>query len=376
MPTFVDRATALKHFQESQGATVDPFYKYFDPSMGCTIKVPEAQNGNIVFTISTGAVDRDNDTIDPTGWNLKNYKKNPVIMWGHDYSMPPIGRSPKIGVKDGELVASAKFVSKEIYPFAGMIEEMIREDFLKSTSVGFRGEETMWNEKRGGFDFKKQELMEFSVVGIPSNPEAIVQAKHAGIDINPMVEWAEKVCFLQKGLMEDEETYDATWLKFVSDNIKKLNKKMIFVDLDLMESKGTFFKESSSGGIIPSAQDDQPTDDPQKDHEDEPPNEESPDSEESPSHETVPPVEAEVSSEEDPEPVPTVVAAEDEGVVLELIQEDGCCVELELDDHGSMERIMAGVTAGLQDSITKSLSHVPVDALVKQAMRRTLGRLD
>ena len=32
------------------------------------------------FVISTGAVDRDGDTIDPKGWDLTAYRRNPTVL--------------------------------------------------------------------------------------------------------------------------------------------------------------------------------------------------------------------------------------------------------------------------------------------------------
>ena len=38
------------------------------------------------FTISTGDVDRDNDTIDPQGWELAQFEKSGVVLWDHTVS--------------------------------------------------------------------------------------------------------------------------------------------------------------------------------------------------------------------------------------------------------------------------------------------------
>src|SRR5205807_1446535 len=46
----------------------------------------------IQFTISTGAVDRDADTLAPDGWQLDAYRKNPVVLWAHDYRQPPVAK--------------------------------------------------------------------------------------------------------------------------------------------------------------------------------------------------------------------------------------------------------------------------------------------
>ena len=42
---------------------------------------------------STSARDRDDEVIVAEGIDLKNYKKNTVILPAHDYTAPPIGKA-------------------------------------------------------------------------------------------------------------------------------------------------------------------------------------------------------------------------------------------------------------------------------------------
>ncbi len=153
------------------------------------------------FTISTGSVDRMLDTISPKGWSLKHYKKNPVVLFAHDSNQPPIGIAPNIGIEDDALKATAKFVERDINPFADMIYRMCQEGYLRATSVGFDPIDWEWadpeDEKRNrggwqGMDFKKQELLEFSVVPVPANPECLIEARTKGIDTHPLQEWFEE----------------------------------------------------------------------------------------------------------------------------------------------------------------------------------------
>lgn len=163
------------------------------------IKVPDDDEDELVlqFAISTGVEDRDGDTINPKGWNLKNYKKNPVVLWAHSYWNPPIAQGLKVWIEDEKLKAIAKFTDEELYPFGYMIYRMCKAGFLNATSVGFQP--TKWEDRRNdeglwlGYNFLKQELLEFSVVPVPSNPEALIEARSAGIDTEPMVDWAKQI---------------------------------------------------------------------------------------------------------------------------------------------------------------------------------------
>jgi hypothetical protein len=85
------------------------------------------------FTVSTGAVDRDNDTIAPDGWDLKDYKKNPVVLWAHNPSIPPIGKSSGTSVKDGALVSTATFAAKEVHELADTVFRLIQVHIWKKS---------------------------------------------------------------------------------------------------------------------------------------------------------------------------------------------------------------------------------------------------
>lgn len=158
------------------------------------VEVKEADDERTLeITISTESPDRDNDTIRASGWDLKNYKKNPVVLWAHSYRQPPIARALNVKAEGGKLISQAQFTPPELYPFGHMIYEMYKSKFLHATSVGFMPLKWEENDERGGVDFLKQELLEYSAVPVPANPEALMGAKEAGINLAPLKEWAEEV---------------------------------------------------------------------------------------------------------------------------------------------------------------------------------------
>lgn len=137
------------------------------------------------FTISTGVVDREQDTIAVAGWDLSNYLRNPVVLWGHDAERLPIGRAIEVGVVNNALKATVRFIpadTPEGGAFAESVYRLARQGFLGATSVGFRP--IKWDytndQARGaddwfpGIDFEQQELVELSVVTVPANPEALL----------------------------------------------------------------------------------------------------------------------------------------------------------------------------------------------------------
>jgi HK97 family phage prohead protease len=121
------------------------------------------------FVLSTSAIDRMNDQIFQDGWQLDNYKKNPVVLWSHDASMLPVGRASNVRVSNGKLLADMQFAPTAT---AQQVERLVEDKVLNSVSVGFRPTEYKFNQERGGVDYKKQELLEFSIVNVPANAEA------------------------------------------------------------------------------------------------------------------------------------------------------------------------------------------------------------
>lgn len=162
------------------------------------------------WTVSTETRDRDNDVITVSGWDLKSFKKNPVIPWGHNYSEPPIGMALEtvVDTEKKRLRMLKQFAPAEVHPFAAMIFELAKQKYIRAASVGFiprefepdpeqKDDEPAW---RRGYVHTKKELLESSIVTVPSNPTALQEARAVhGIDLTPYVEFAEKILDGERG---------------------------------------------------------------------------------------------------------------------------------------------------------------------------------
>lgn len=138
------------------------------------------------YVLSTASSDRVSDTIAADGWDLKNYLKNPVLLWGHDKKLPPIGKAISIGVVGQQLEGVYEFASADVSPFADTIYKLVIGGFCPAGSVGFMPTEWSYDEGRGGYNFLKQELLEFSAVTVPANPEALMVAREimSSVDVS------------------------------------------------------------------------------------------------------------------------------------------------------------------------------------------------
>lgn len=168
------------------------------------IKTPDpSASGPKLYSavISTASVDRYGDTVAIEGWQLDGFvKTGGPVLWSHCYDVPPVGRSPAVRIEGDALVAEIEFASA-MSPFAKMIEEMVAGGFLNATSVGFVPKKYERVPERG-YDFLEQELLEFSIVPVPANADAVIQARAAGIDVSSLEEWVESA----HRLLGDEST--------------------------------------------------------------------------------------------------------------------------------------------------------------------------
>lgn len=142
----------------------------------------------IEFVASTEAIDRYGDIIRVDGWKLENYLKNPIFLFGHKSTEPPIGRALAVVKEFGDkplLVHKIQFADKDEYPFASTIYKLYKGGYMNAVSVGFlpiKFKPRMDEEGHMlGWEYQEQELLELSAVPVPANPEALGRAVQKGI---------------------------------------------------------------------------------------------------------------------------------------------------------------------------------------------------
>ena len=150
---------------------------------GIKIKEVNEEKATLDAVFSTANEDRHGDIV-KQNWDLKNFKKNPVIINSHKYgdATEVIGKAVKIKVVDGKLEGKIQFAVSE-NPKAKIIFDLYKNGFLSAFSVGFMPKE---------FDDKgtimKSELLEVSCVSVPANAEALAKMKAKGIEVEKLEE--------------------------------------------------------------------------------------------------------------------------------------------------------------------------------------------
>ncbi len=136
-----------------------------------------SEGAPLTVVASTDDADRHGDTVALDGWQLDNYRRNPVLLWAHDYGRPPIGRASEVWRDGHALVARMEFAPTR---FAQEVEGLYRQGYQRAVSVGFRP--VRFEERRDlrtgallGIRFLEQELLEISAVPVPANGAALLQ---------------------------------------------------------------------------------------------------------------------------------------------------------------------------------------------------------
>jgi HK97 family phage prohead protease len=112
------------------------------------------------------------DIIEPSGCQLNEFKRNPIMLAQHN-SEQPIGVWPQIEVKNGRLEALGEFAPEGVSGLADEYCALAKAGVINAVSVGFisLAREPL---REGGWRFTQWELLELSLVSVPANPNALV----------------------------------------------------------------------------------------------------------------------------------------------------------------------------------------------------------
>ena len=151
------------------------------------------KEGEFETVVSNSNEDRYYEKILVEGIDLKQIKRNPVVLWGHDYRGLPIGKITKIWVEDGNLMARIQ-LAVETYDFAKQVYDLILDGVINAVSLG--GQVKKWSEDYTTIE--QLELYEVSVVPVGAHRDALITERSMGVD-------AAKAAQLRKSFVEFEE---------------------------------------------------------------------------------------------------------------------------------------------------------------------------
>jgi len=156
----------------------------------------KATDASTEFVLSDETPDRYGDVIIAEGWQLENFKKNPIALFGHNTSFP-IGTWKNLRVEGKALRGHLELAPAGTSDRIDELRRLVKAGILKAVSVGFKpgkhepmDPEDPWK----GTKYLEHELVETSLVSIPANPNALAVAK--GLDIS---EETQRMVFAEQG---------------------------------------------------------------------------------------------------------------------------------------------------------------------------------
>lgn len=150
----------------------------------------------VIARISTTVVDRDGDVMLPSGLDMTDFSKNPVVLFGHDSNKLPVGKALDVQQRPNDVLAKIVFAdrpsslpdSQEWPP--DTLHELFKQGILKAFSVGFtipdNGSRPADQKDRARFGedvrriVNRWRLVELSIVPLPANQEALATAVSKG----------------------------------------------------------------------------------------------------------------------------------------------------------------------------------------------------
>ena len=176
------------------------------------VKKSNDDNRTIEGVFSTADVDRSGDPpIEQESWNLKNFKKNPVVLFAHDSRNIPIGKVTKLKLDEkGNLAGKIMFAVDEGVGIYGdlikTVYNLYKGKFMRAFSVGFKlGEIT---DDKKGMKLIKNELLEISCVPVPANALALAKVKGLDIEALDKVDEIEETIDFKKDAESNEDSPD------------------------------------------------------------------------------------------------------------------------------------------------------------------------
>lgn len=160
----------------------------------CTTKIDGSGERTLEAAISTISVDRDGDVLLPSGVRTDEFRSNPVVLLGHDAGSLPIGKATSIRRTPNAVMAEMQFAERPAaHPDAAewvpdTVYDLFRQGVLNAFSVGFTIDKARQATRKDMLRFGERvrrvvtrwNLLEFSVVTIPANQDALVTAVKQG----------------------------------------------------------------------------------------------------------------------------------------------------------------------------------------------------
>jgi archaellum component FlaC len=188
---------------------------------------------SIVFIISDGSIDHQEEIVNPKGMF---FRKQPKGLYAHDYYIPAVTKLDWVKYDSAANNIKSKFVFDQNDPFAVLLESKYANGFMTDVSIGFMTDLDALTFNDGIIIHNIWELIEVSLVNIGANLNAVALTidecntltKSKEINTNPKL----------KNMFEDLK-YRVMAKDIKDEVIKSLENKFTGIDTDIKNFKET-----------------------------------------------------------------------------------------------------------------------------------------
>ena len=149
----------------------------------------EVKNGEIIAVVSTDSIDREGEIVLPKGVDLSDFRKQPGVYLEHNTDALPLGPCVWIKAEPKRIIAKYRIV-ENASPEHKAISELVKAGALRSHSIGFlsanpsapSAQELRFHPEWQGAKkiHRSTKMLEFSLTGMPCNPDAVALAVAKG----------------------------------------------------------------------------------------------------------------------------------------------------------------------------------------------------
>jgi len=196
------------------------------------------------FVITTDDIDRHGEIVDQKTLNITHFLKAPRFLLFHDGQKFPIGKWTKVWMESNERgglqwVGTAQFSAPGVSQEADQAWEHVKAGEMNTISIGFIPKRVEWDEEQEVIVLYDCELVEASLVNVPSNKYALAKSFDDGSELKGVLSDDERAMLektkelLERFLETDQE------VKQVADSseVKQIKKSPIGKGIALKRSR-------------------------------------------------------------------------------------------------------------------------------------------
>lgn len=154
--------------------------------LALTAAADAASDRIVDFTAGSSSANRNGWRIDLAGLDLAAYRRNPVVLWAHDDTALPLGRTLRVVVEGDRIRARVEFTPAGALTFNDRVVDLLKGGFLSGMSVGIIPLDWEYQDTKPDGQvlvFTKSQLVELSVVPIPADAGALADQATARLSV-------------------------------------------------------------------------------------------------------------------------------------------------------------------------------------------------